>query len=115
MGQFGRITSIKDLPNKKVLTAYIKKAMKLNEEGTKVPKKPAKKKAPLPVPEDLAAALKKNKAAAKAFADYSPSHQREYIEWITEAKRAETRAKRLATALEWLAEGKPRNWKYMNC
>jgi uncharacterized protein YdeI (YjbR/CyaY-like superfamily) len=114
MGQFGRITSIKDLPNKKVLAAYIKKAMKLNEEGTKVPKQPAKKKAPLPVPEDLAAALKKNKAAAKAFADFSPSHQREYIEWITEAKRAETRAKRLATALEWLAEGKPRNWKYMN-
>jgi uncharacterized protein YdeI (YjbR/CyaY-like superfamily) len=115
MGQFGRITSIKDLPNKKVLTAYIKKAMKLNEEGVKAPPRKTKIKPPLKVPDDLAAALKKNKAAAKAFAGFSPSHQREYVDWITEAKRDETRQKRLATTLEWLAEGKTRHWKYENC
>jgi uncharacterized protein YdeI (YjbR/CyaY-like superfamily) len=90
--------------------------MKLLDEG--VPSRaaaPAKPKPPAKVPTDLAAALKKNKAAAKAFESFSNSHRREYIEWITEAKRDETRQKRVATTIEWLAEGKPRNWKYMNC
>ena len=70
---------------------------------------------PLVVPEDLAAGLKKNKAAAATFEEFSPSHRKEYIEWITEARRDETRQKRLSTTLEWLAEGKSRNWKYENC
>ena len=115
MGQFGCITSVKDLPSAKLLSGYIKKAMQLNEQGVTVPRA---RKTPRPapkVPDDLAAALQKNKKAASVYAAFSPSAQREYVEWITEAKRDETRAKRLATAVQWIAEGKQRNWKYMNC
>jgi uncharacterized protein YdeI (YjbR/CyaY-like superfamily) len=116
MGQFGKITGLKDLPADKVLLGYIKEAARLNEEGIKVVKAP-KPKTPKPVvvPTDLASALKQNKKAHQTFASFSPSHQREYVEWLTEAKRDETRVKRLETTLAWLAEGKPRNWKYMNC
>jgi len=112
MGNLGRLTSVKDLPSRKVLAGYVKEAMRLNEEGIAT-KKP--KKAPRPeakVPSDLAAALKKNRKAASTFESFPPSHRREYVEWITEAKREETRAKRVAQAVEWLAEGKARNWKY---
>jgi len=114
MGQFGPITSVKDLPPKKVLVGYVRKAMALKDAGAK-PKRAAKPKRPaaVGVPEDLAAALAKNAKAAKAFGDFSPSHRREYVEWITEAKREATRAKRVAQAVAWLAEGKPRNWKHM--
>lgn len=113
MGHFDRITSLKDLPGDKVLIALIKEAATLNEQGVKKPA-PVKKapKAPLPVPAALASALKKNKKAGEAFAAFPPSHQREYIEWVTEAKTEETRKRRIATTLEWLAEGKSRNWKY---
>lgn len=113
MGQFGCITSVKDLPAKKVLIGYIKAAMKLRDEGTTLrkPKRGARK--PLPVPADLAAGLKKNAKARAAWAEFSPSARREYIEWITEAKREETRAERLKTTLQWVAQGKQRNWKYM--
>ena len=111
MGQFGRITSVKDLPPKKELAALIKKAMKLNEDGVKVEKKKTPRAA-LPVPPELAAALAKNKAAQAAFKAMPPSHQREYNEWIGEAKREETRASRVKQAMEWIAEGKSRNWKY---
>jgi uncharacterized protein YdeI (YjbR/CyaY-like superfamily) len=76
---------------------------------------PRQPKPPATVPADLAAALKKNRAAAKAFEDFTDGARREYINWINEAKRDETRQKRLATTLEWLTEGKPRNWKYENC
>ena len=114
MGQFGRITALSDLPSKRGLTGYIKAAMRLKKDQPKVkvprPGKAAGK--PLPVPADLAAALRKNKPAKAVFESFAPSHRREYIEWITEAKREETRAKRLATTLDWLAEGKSRNWKY---
>ena len=75
---------------------------------------PARKRA-LTIPPDLSAALKKNKRALAAFEKFPPSHKREYVDWITEAKREETRTKRLAQALEWMAEGKSRNWKYENC
>lgn len=112
MGQFGRITSIDDLPSKKVLLGYIKQAVKLNEEGTKAPKPPKKEKGKLVVPAYFRAALKKNKKAQTTFDNLSPSHQREYVEWITEAKHEATRQRRLATALQWLAEGKSKNWKY---
>jgi uncharacterized protein YdeI (YjbR/CyaY-like superfamily) len=113
MGHFDRITSLKDLPADKVLIALIKEAASLNEQGIKKPA-PVKKqpKAPLPVPPALASALKKNKKAGETFAAFPPSHRREYIEWITEAKTDETRNKRIATTLEWLTEGKSRNWKY---
>lgn len=110
-GSFGKITSVKDLPSKKVLIGYIKKAMKLNEEGVKAPRT-ARAKPELPVPKGLAAALKRNLAAKKTWDNFSPSHRREYIEWITEAKTDATREKRLATTLEQLAEGRSRNWKY---
>lgn len=116
MGQFGRITAVSDLPPKKVLTGYVKEAMRLNEAGVASPAR-AKKKATahraLRVPEDLAAALRTNRKALATFESFPPSQKREYTEWITEAKREETRARRLATAIEWMAEGKQRNWKYM--
>ena len=108
------MTKISELPSASALAAYIKRAMKLNEEGVKAPRATPKKRA-LTMPPDLAAALKKNRRAAAAFAAFSPSNQREYIEWLVEAKRDETRARRLSQAIEWNAEGKPRNWKYMNC
>jgi uncharacterized protein YdeI (YjbR/CyaY-like superfamily) len=112
MGQFGRITAISDLPPRSVLARYIKVAMRLNEEGVKSPTRTKRTKKPLAVPADLSAALRRNAKARTTFEEFSPSHRREYIEWITEAKREETRKKRLATTLEWLAEGKPHNWKY---
>src|SRR5258705_4366799 len=111
MGQFGRLTSVKDLPPKKELVALIKNAMKLNEEGVKVPKTKAPRAA-LSVPPELATALAKNKKARATFKAFSPSHQRDYNEWIGEAKREETRAARVKQAIEWIAEGKSRNWKY---
>lgn len=113
MGQLGRITSLRDLPPKKTLTAWVKKARKLNDDGIKVPRAPRPKKTAVKVPPDLEKALARNARARAAFERFSPSHRREYVEWIQEAKRAETRARRLATALEWMAERKPRNWKYM--
>jgi uncharacterized protein YdeI (YjbR/CyaY-like superfamily) len=114
MGQFGRITDIKDLPSKQQIGAYVKAAMKLNEAGAKAPHMRNRQvRKPLPVPKDLAAALKGNKRARTVFSGFSPSNRRDYIEWITEAKTDETRERRLATTLEWLEEGKPRNWKYM--
>ena len=114
MGSLGRITGLADLPSDRAMLGYIRQAAKLNEAGGPARPKP-KPKQPLPVPADLAAALKKNVKAAKVFKDFSPSPRREYIEWITEAKRPETRAKRVATTIQWLASGKRRNWKYENC
>jgi uncharacterized protein YdeI (YjbR/CyaY-like superfamily) len=116
-GQFGRITSLKELPSKKVLVGYVKQAVRLNEEGVSVPK-PAKKAAkpkPVVVPDELAVALGKNKKAQAAFDALSPSHRREYTEWIAEAKREETKTRRVIQAIEWISEGKSRNWKYQNC
>lgn len=115
MGSYGKMAALSDLPPKKTLVAHLKKAMKLNEAGVKAP---AARKAAKPAPEapgDLVAALAKNKAAKATFEAFPPSCKREYVEWITEAKREETRAKRLAQAVEWMAEGKRRNWKYENC
>jgi uncharacterized protein YdeI (YjbR/CyaY-like superfamily) len=111
-GEFGRIKNVKDLPPKRELAGYIKKAMTLNDEGIKVPKKTPGGKPALPVPPELAAALAKNKKARTAFEAFPPSHRREYNEWIGEAKREETRAARATQAVEWIAEGKSRNWKY---
>jgi hypothetical protein len=114
MGHLGRLTTVADLPTKPVLASYIKKAVALNDQRVKVERAP-KRAAPkaVRVPADLAAGLKKNKPAQQTFAGFSPSHKREYIEWITEAKSAATRARRLQETLEWLADGKSRNWKYV--
>ena len=114
MGQFGRLTSVADLPPRKQLEALVKKAMRLTDEGVKPPRD-KHKKAPFTVPQDLRAAIDAVPAAAATFDNFSPSCQREYVDWVTEAKRDETRSKRLAQTVEWLAEGKKRNWKYENC
>jgi uncharacterized protein YdeI (YjbR/CyaY-like superfamily) len=114
MGSFGRMTSKKDLPPDETLIKLVQQAVELNEKGVKVErKKPAAKE--IAVPDNLAAALKKNKAAQKTFDNFPPSCRKEYVQWITEAKTDATREKRLATTIEWLSEGKRRNWKYENC
>lgn len=116
MGQFGRITSVKDLPTKKELVAMVRKAMKLNEDGVKVPAraKPATPR-PLTVPPYLSAALKKTPPALDNFNAFSPSARREYVDWVEEAKTEATRQRRLDQTVEWVAEGKQRNWKYAKC
>ena len=108
-----RVTRLDELPADGTLLAYIREAVRLNEEGVKIPVRKKKAVRPVTVPADLLAALKKNKQAKTTFDNFSPSHQREYVEWITEAKQEATRQKRLATTLQWLAEGNPRNWKYV--
>lgn len=110
--RFRHLTSVADLPTKKEMAALIHKAMALNDDGVGVTRAPREKKATARVPIDLADALKKNKQARSAFDAFSPSHKREYVEWITEAKREETRQQRIQTAVKWIAEGKSRNWKY---
>ena len=112
MGNLGRITSLKDLPPDDVMIDFFVQAKKLNDEGVKVEKKKSAHKKELPVPKDLVAELSKNKKARDVFETFAPSHRREYIMWIVEAKTAETRNKRIATTIEWCAEGKSRNWKY---
>jgi len=112
MGHLDRITSLKDLPGDKPLIALLKEGAELNKQGVKKPAKEKVPKAALPEPKELTAALKKNKTAKATFEAFPPSHRREYIEWITEAKTEATREKRIATTIEWLEEGKSRNWKY---
>ena len=113
MGQLGKITSIKDLPSNKILTEYMKEAAKLNEQGVKVKKKPAPVKKETVIPGEFLKAIKKNKKAFITFESFSPSHKREYVDWITEAKTDDTKNKRMQTSIEWMAEGKIRNWKYI--
>jgi hypothetical protein len=115
MGSFGRITSKKDLPADDVIINLVRQAVELNEKGIRVEKKKPAAKKELVVPDYLTAALKKNKAAQKTFDNFPYSCKKEYVQWITEAKTEPTRDKRLATTIEWLAEGKRRNWKYENC
>jgi uncharacterized protein YdeI (YjbR/CyaY-like superfamily) len=115
MGQFGRVTSMKDLPSKKVLVNYIKAAMKLNDLGVTPVRKKAAPKEALKPPPAFVAALKKNKKALAHFTAFTPGKRRDYLEWIVEAKTEETRARRIVTTIEWVSEGKSRNWKYQNC
>jgi uncharacterized protein YdeI (YjbR/CyaY-like superfamily) len=114
MGQFGRITAMADLPKDEILIGLIKEAARLNEAGIKPPPKPRLKKELIVSPE-LIDAFSKNKKALTTFESFSYRHKKEYVEWITEAKTEETRKKRLATAITWMANGKPRHWKYANC
>jgi uncharacterized protein YdeI (YjbR/CyaY-like superfamily) len=116
MGHFGRITSVKDLPPKKEIASYVKEAMKLKEAGVKraAPSRTGRPKE-VAVPEALAAALERNAEARAAFERFSPSHRREYAEWVAEAKTDATRERRVATTIEWVTEGKSRNWKYERC
>lgn len=113
MGHLGRITSLKYLPADKKITAWIKKAMELNEKGIKLPaKSKSTEKKEIVVPDYFEKILAKNKKAAATFNAFAYSHRKEYIQWITEAKTEETKNKRIAQAIEMLAEGKSRNWKY---
>ncbi len=116
MGSFGRIASLKDLPSDKTMKKLIVDAMKLNDAGIKVAKsRPAGEKKELVVPAILIAALATNELAAETFDNFPYSCKKEYVQWIDEAKTDATRDKRLATAIEWLSEGKRRNWKYEKC
>jgi uncharacterized protein YdeI (YjbR/CyaY-like superfamily) len=114
MGSLGKLTSIADLPPKKIMLQYLKEAMTLNENGTKLtkPTNPGKESNKIELPEDFLKALAKNKKAQAVFNAFSPSHVKEYISWITEAKREETRKNRIQTAIEWIADKKGKNWKY---
>ena len=113
MAQFGRLTSVEDLPSEKRLIDYVRKGAKLREAGIKAPRVKSKKKASPKAPDFFKAALAKNAKARKTFENFSPSQQKDYAEWLTEAKRDETRQQRLKTSILWLSQGKPRNWKYM--
>jgi len=114
MGHLDRLTSLKDLPSDKQMISYLKEAMKINEAGLKlVPRKKAADTKPLAVPPYFKTALSKNKKAAEHFANFAPGQKKEYILWLTEAKTEETRNKRMEQAIEWISEGKIRNWKYL--
>lgn len=115
MGVFGKISSVEQLPDDATLRAYVREACRLNDEDVRLPLKPKSAPTELIVPEDLAEALAANDAAAVVFDGFPYSARKEYVEWITEAKTEATRAKRLATAVGWIAEGKRRNWKYEKC
>jgi len=109
---FRRITSSADLPGDKILAGHIRKAVELNEAGVKAPRPGPRSKTEVVVPDYFLAALKKNGKAMAAFEDFSPSHKREYVVWITDAKREATRARRMRIAIEQMAKGKSWNWKY---
>lgn len=111
MGNLGKISSLKELPKDSTIIKWVKEAAKLNEDGVKVDKK-TKSKPELTAPPYMMKAINGDKKAKETWAKFAPSHKREYTEWITEAKTEETREKRMATMLEWLAEGKQKHWKY---
>lgn len=116
MGQFGRLTSVDDLPDEQAFAAIIHKAMALTDAGVKAPvRKKSAPKPPSEAPDDLKAALAANAKAQATFEGFSPSARRDYVEWVTDAKQAATRERRIAQAVEWMAEGKKRNWKYETC
>ncbi len=114
MGHLGRLTSVKDLPSDKKIISYLKEAMQLNEDGIKALKVKKENTEVITIPSYFTEHLNKNIAANKHFNNFSVAKQREYINWIEEAKTEPTRVKRLAQAIEWIAEGKTRNWKYQN-
>ena len=115
MGQYGKIASLADLPDDAVLGDRLRAAQVDMVSGAKRKAPPREPKAELPVPPEFQAALEANPAAMATLDGFAPSHRREYVQWIAEAKRPEKRDKRIAQAIEWLAEGKKRNWKYENC
>lgn len=112
MGQMGKLTSLSDLPDDTILISYMLEAIALNEAGINLPKK-VPTKAELTIPTDFNLALTNHAHARRNFDQFSYSNQKEYIDWIMEAKTQATRQRRLDTTIEWLNEGKPRNWKYI--
>ena len=111
-GKFGRLTSMDEVPGKADIVKFVKAAKKLNDDGVKAPRMAREKKAPMRVPPYFKAALSKVPQAATAFDAMPPSHKREYVEWITDAKGLDTRERRIKQAVEWIRRGKSRNWKY---
>jgi uncharacterized protein YdeI (YjbR/CyaY-like superfamily) len=115
MGHLGKITSLQDLPKDTQIIAYIKEAMQLNEEGKKVVKaKAVTASKELVIPSYITEAIQQNEQAFATFQAFPPSHKKEYVQWIDEAKTEVTKSKRLAKAIETLSEGKPHNWQYMD-
>ena len=112
MGQFGKITSLADLPGEREFTKLARRARELTDTGARAPARPKAAAKPVVVPADLEAALTRNRSAAATFESFSPSHRREYADWVAEAKRPETRSARIKQSIAWLAEGKQRHWKY---
>jgi len=118
MGQYGKIAGLQDLPGDNEIKSKLVQAVeRIDQAGTALKPKSAPRtaKPDLPIPPEFTAALVANPTAKAALEGFAPSHRREYVEWISEAKRPETRDKRIAQAIEWLADGKKRNWKYENC
>lgn len=114
MGSLGKITSFKDLPADEILIAYIQEAIQLNENDVKLPPKLKKaEKSEFVVPQYFIDALQQDPSALAVFQNFSHSNKKEYVMWLEEAKTESTRLKRLDTAVEWIAEGKPRMWKYL--
>ena len=115
MGQLGRLVSVDELPDEATFAGWVRAAVERIEDPV-APKRPrAAPKGEAEVPPELAEALADDDRAAATFNGFPPSCRREYCEWIAEAKRAETRARRVAEAIGWLREGKRRNWKYEAC
>ncbi|WP_242108448.1 YdeI/OmpD-associated family protein [Luteimonas aquatica] len=113
MGDYGRITALSDLPSRRALIAQLQRAARAIDAGEKRPRgRRDIPKPPVEIPEALTLALSKNAAARSHFAGFAPSKRRDYAEWIAEAKQEQTRARRIAQAMEWIADGKSRNWKY---
>jgi uncharacterized protein YdeI (YjbR/CyaY-like superfamily) len=115
MGQFGRLAKLSDLPSRRTLAALVKKAMQLNESGVKMTRAPKHDQKPVTMPKELKAALAKDKKAGLAFDAMSPSHRKEYMEWVGEAKREETRSTRIQKTVAQLKEKKSLHWKYAKC
>ena len=109
---FTRVATIDDLPSESALVKRVREAKALSDAGVKAPRV-VKARPALKTPADMLAAIRKNRKAQTAYDAFSPSHKREYVEWITGAKTGETRARRIDTAVQWMAEGKSRNWKYV--
>jgi uncharacterized protein YdeI (YjbR/CyaY-like superfamily) len=115
MGSFGRIESLADLPDEATLDSLIRKAMAVTDSGAKPPRPAKAPKPEIEMPDDFRTALAANPTAAATLEGFPPSARRDYLQWVVEAKRPETRASRIAQSVEWLAEGKRRHWKYQDC
>jgi uncharacterized protein YdeI (YjbR/CyaY-like superfamily) len=115
MGQYGRIERLNDLPDAAMFEAQVRNAVARIDAGVKPVRAAKVPRLEAEVPAELAEALAGDPGAAATFEGFPPGCRREYCEWVGEAKRPETRAKRAAEAVEWLREGKRRNWKYETC
>jgi uncharacterized protein YdeI (YjbR/CyaY-like superfamily) len=113
MGNFGRITAMSDLPLDDVIVGLVKQAVMLNDAKIKLPRKPKLLRQELLIPDYFNEALKENAHALHTFESFSYSNKKEYVEWFSEAKTEKTKNERLVSAIQWLSEGKTRNWKYL--